>query len=68
MTRAADENWAKFFEEHEDYTVDSRYYENRRAFTLEELYQAFKARLKDETMVLSIGDFGSILDKTDTLE
>jgi len=40
--------WEAFFKEHEDYTVASGFYENRRHFTLEQLYQAFKARLLAE--------------------
>jgi hypothetical protein len=41
-------DWATFFSEHEDYHVEAYFYENRRPFTLEELYQAFKARLNFE--------------------
>lgn len=41
-------DWAGFFKRHEDYVVDARYYENRNPFTLEELYQAFKARMQFE--------------------
>lgn len=41
-------DWIKFFKDHQDYTVRSSYYECSNAFTLEELYQAFKARLEAE--------------------
>lgn len=41
-------DWAKFFEDFEDYHIDARYYENRQPFTVEQLYQAFKARMKFE--------------------
>lgn len=44
-------DWEKFFKEHEDYTVRAGYYKNSRTFSLEELYQAFKARLQQELMV-----------------
>lgn len=41
-------DWAAFFKEHEDYTVAAGFYENRRDFSVEQLYQAFKARMKFE--------------------
>ena len=44
-------DWDKFFKEHKDYTVLSSFYENRRDFSLEELYQAFKERIKAEMVV-----------------
>ena len=40
--------WGEFFDEHADYTVRTGFYESRGHFTLEELYQAFKARLAFE--------------------
>jgi hypothetical protein len=39
-----EKTWQEFFDEHADYTVASGFYENRRHFSLEELYQAFKER------------------------
>ena len=52
---------------HKDYHVEAYFYECRRSFTLEELYQAFKARLKDELMVDVPGTshYGLLADKRD---
>ncbi len=41
-------DWWKFFKDFEDHRVKARFYENERSFSLEELYQAFKAREKEE--------------------
>lgn len=41
-------DWAGFFKDHEDYVIRVGFYENHRNFTMEELYQAFKARLEHE--------------------
>lgn len=41
-------DWQKFFEEHKDYQVETYFYENRNSFSLEEMYQAFKARYEAE--------------------
>lgn len=41
-------DWATFFSEHEDYRVEMHFHETRRSFTMEELYQAFKARMRFE--------------------
>ena len=46
--RPAEPSWAAFFKEHMDYRVESHFYECRNSFTLEEMYQAFKARLDCE--------------------
>ena len=50
MTRSCTDavDWAEFFKRHEDYTVLASFYECRRDFSLEELYQMFKARLEHE--------------------
>lgn len=37
-----------FFKRHEDYMVMASFYEGRRDFSVEELYQAFKGRLLRE--------------------
>lgn len=42
-------SWWEFFDKNEDFVLKVRYYENSREFTLEELYQAFKARLAEES-------------------
>ena len=56
--------WGEFFDEHADYTVASGFYENRRHFSLEQLYQAFKARLMHEVMVDAHGlsHYGCLVD------
>jgi hypothetical protein len=41
-------DWRDFFDRHEDYRVETYFYECRGDFTMEELYQAFKARLEHE--------------------
>jgi hypothetical protein len=54
--------WESFFDEHKDYVVTARFYENSNGFTVEELYQAFKARLLDEVRTEpSSGDDGKWL-------
>ena len=40
--------WEPFFAEHGEYLVEVFFYENRGKFTVEELFQAIKERLKDE--------------------
>ena len=40
--------WEEFFEKHRDYTIQAGFFECRRDFSMEELYQAFKARLVAE--------------------
>ena len=55
-------NWEEFFERHRDYTVMAGFYECRRDFSLEELYQAFKARLQAE---LKASGFGLLVDRQD---
>jgi hypothetical protein len=37
-----------FFRDHEDYVVVAKYYGSERTFTVEQLYQAFAARLQRE--------------------
>lgn len=44
-------DWEKFFLEHEDYRLTVSFYENRRSFSLEDLYQAFRARMMQEVHV-----------------
>lgn len=58
MTHASTDciDWADFFERHRDYTVMAGFYECRLDFSLEELYQAFKARLAHEQKMDSYGD------------
>lgn len=41
-------DWAEFFKDHQDYRVETYFYECRGNFTLEELYQAFRARLEHD--------------------
>lgn len=41
-------NWQEFFEKHRDYSVLASFYECKRDFSLEDLYQAFKARLRED--------------------
>lgn len=41
-------DWRDFFDTHKDYLFEGRFYECARAISLEELYQAFKARLEHE--------------------
>lgn len=43
-----EKSWQEFFDEHADYYVGTFFYDNRGSFSLEELYQAFKARLEAE--------------------
>lgn len=40
--------WRDFFKDAEDYRIETRFYENGFSFTLEEMYQAFKARVVEE--------------------
>ena len=42
--------WEEFFEEFKDYSVIAIFYEGRKDFTLEELYEAIKNRLADESV------------------
>lgn len=59
-------DWEKFFRDHEDYYVDAHFYENERKFTLEDLYQAFKARMQQELMVdvHGVSHYGLIVDRS----
>lgn len=45
-------DYKEFFKELEDYNVRLYFYENNQCFTIEELYQAIKARLKAELKLL----------------
>lgn len=54
MNRCTD--WSEFFERHRDYTVMAGFYECRRDFSLEELYQAFKARMEYEQKMEAYGE------------
>lgn len=60
-------DWEKFFKEHEDYTVAAGFYENRRDFSLEDLYQAFKARLMAEVLTDTHGtsNYGVLVNRPD---
>lgn len=60
-------DWEKFFKEHKDYTVMAGFYENRRDFSLEDLYQAFKARLRQELMVdvHGVSNYGLLVERHD---
>lgn len=50
-------NWDSFFSAHADYRLRVQFYGVERDFTLEELYQALKARLEAERIPLqSSGD------------
>jgi hypothetical protein len=42
--------WQEVFREFEGHDFTARYYECDASITLEEIYQAFKARLLDETI------------------
>lgn len=42
-------DWEKFFAAHENYLLEAWFYECNRTFTVEECYQAFKARLHAES-------------------
>ena len=44
-------DYEEFFKSMEDYRIETRFYENGGSFEIEELYQAFKARLIDELKV-----------------
>lgn len=46
-------DWQDFFEKHRDYTVQASFYECRRDFSMEDLYQAFKSRLLTELVEAS---------------
>lgn len=52
MEKRVVNEWQEFFEKHRDYTVQSSFYECRQDFTMEELYQAFKARLIAEVVAV----------------
>jgi hypothetical protein len=41
-------DWEEWFHRFQDYIIPVRYYESTREVTVEELYQAFKARLAAE--------------------
>jgi len=41
-------DWTDFFGDFEDYSVEAFFYESRQTLSLEELYQAFKARYEAE--------------------
>jgi len=43
----------EFFRRYGEYVVPAQFYENRAEFTVEEMYQAFKARLLGELMEAS---------------
>lgn len=43
--------YTEFFNRFEDYSVRTTFYENTEDFTIEELYQVFKARLMNEVEV-----------------
>ncbi|MFP3638128.1 hypothetical protein [Paraburkholderia sp. SIMBA_054] len=42
------DDWEEFFEMYGDYAVTLRYYEVTQTTNLEQIYQAFKARLRAE--------------------
>ena len=42
------DNWQKFFKSNGEYVVKASYYECDADFTVEDLYQAFKARMQQE--------------------
>lgn len=41
-------DWEDFFKRHKDYVIHASYYESRSDFSLEDMYQAFKARMQQE--------------------
>ena len=53
-------NWQDFFKAHSLYRVETYFYDSRDSFTLEELYQAFRARLFDE--LRQLGSTGTGVD------
>jgi hypothetical protein len=58
-------DYEKFFSRMADYTIESRFYENGESFQVEELYEAFKARLIHELVVdhPSFNVFGLLRDE-----
>lgn len=59
-------NHQDFFKEKGNYPISRLIREDRTGFTIEELYQFFKARLFDETIVLAspmMGLSGKLVEK-----
>ena len=59
-------NYQEFFKELEGCSVSTCFYENNTTgLTIEDIYQAFKSRLMDETVVLvsPMGLSGKLVDK-----
>lgn len=44
-------DYQQFFSDMDDFRIEGRFYENGQSFTIEELYQAFKARMIAELVV-----------------
>ena len=57
------EDYSEFFKRMEDYRIESRFYENGASFEIEELYQAFKARVYEELKDKIIGDAQEMLTR-----
>ena len=59
------EGYEKFFNKMVDYRIETRFYENGESFEVEELYQAFKARLIAELAVSApdLRTLGLIVEK-----
>lgn len=58
---------SEFFKRHGGYVIRSFFYENDGVFTVEELYQEFKARLVAELMVDVHGasHYGRLVERSD---
>jgi len=64
-------DWKEFFQRHKDYVVNASYYECKSEFSLEDMYQAFRARLLDELMSAASGigedDFAVVIQRATDL-
>ena len=60
--------WEPFFKDNGEYVITVRFYEGSGAFTVEELYQAIKERLKDELVADTGGRMGSASRDRDHLD
>lgn len=62
-----EKTWEAFFDEHADYNVATYFYESSGSFTMEELYQAIKARLLAELLVDVHGtsNYGRLVERSD---
>ena len=57
--------WEPFFKENGEYRISVHFYESDNRFTVEQLYQAIKERLKDELVSDTFGtsNYGLLVDR-----